>query len=86
MKKVLIGGFLSIIGSIWALAMALVVENNLASSWSTPPGRLLTTVQEMGLMALFPAAVFLAAVFSKRNSKALYPLLKDVITKLNPIP
>ena len=38
MKKVLIGGFLSIIGSIWALAMALVVENNLASSWSTPPG------------------------------------------------
>lgn len=59
MKKVLIGGFLSIIGSIWALAMALVVENNLASSWSTPPGRLLTTVQEMGLMALFPAAVFL---------------------------
>ena len=63
MKKVLIGGFLSIIGSIWALAMALVVENNLASSWSTPPGRLLTTVQEMGLMALFPAAVFLVAVF-----------------------
>ena len=63
MKKVLIGGFLSIIGSIWALAMALVVENNLASSWSTPPGRFLTTVQEMGLMALFPAAVFLVAVF-----------------------
>ncbi len=63
MKKVLIGGFLSIIGSIWALAMALVVENNLASSWSTPPGRLLTTVQEMGLMALFPVAVFLVAVF-----------------------
>lgn len=24
--------------------------------------------------------------FSKRHSKALYPLLKDVITKLNPIP
>ena len=59
MKKVLIGGFLSIIGSIWALAMALVVENNLASSWSTPPGRLLTTVQEMGLMAVFLVAVFL---------------------------
>ena len=59
MKKVLIGGFLSINGSIWALAMAPVVESNLVSSWSTPPGRLLTTVQEMGLMALFPAAVFL---------------------------
>ena len=63
MKKVLIGGFLSLIGSIWELEMALVVEKNLASSWSTPPGRLLTTVQEMGLMALFPAAVFLVAVF-----------------------
>ena len=63
MKKVLIGGFLSINGSIWALAMAPVVESNLASSWSTPPGRLLTTVQEMGLMALFPAAIFLVAVF-----------------------
>ena len=63
MKKVLIGGFLSIIGSIWALAMAPVVESNLVSSWSTPPGRLLTTVQEMGLMALVPAAIFLVAVF-----------------------
>ena len=63
MKKVLIGGFLSIIGSIWALAMAPVVESNLVSSWSTPPGRLLTTVQEMGLMALFLAAIFLVAVF-----------------------
>ena len=59
MKKVLIGGFLSIIGSIWALAMAPVVESNLVSSWSTPPGRLLTTVQEMGLMAVFLVAVFL---------------------------
>jgi hypothetical protein len=33
MKKVLIGGFLSLIGTIWGLAIIVFVGNNLTSSW-----------------------------------------------------
>lgn len=49
MKKVLIGGFLSLIGTIWALAIIIFAGNNLTSAWSTPPGRFLTTVIELGM-------------------------------------
>ena len=59
MKKVLIGGFFSLIGSIWTLGVMLIAGNNLASSWSTPPGRFLTTVAEMKLMFPFIASVVL---------------------------
>ncbi|NMA96184.1 MAG: hypothetical protein GX974_09120 [Clostridiales bacterium] len=49
MKRVLIGGFLSLIGSIWSLAIIIIVGNNLVSSWATPPGRFLTTVMDLDL-------------------------------------
>lgn len=49
MKRVLIGGFLSLIGSIWAMAVLFVAGSNLTSGWTTPPGRFMTTVAEMGL-------------------------------------
>lgn len=32
MKKVLIGGFLSLLGSIWALAIRFIAENHLVSA------------------------------------------------------
>ena len=51
MKKVLIGGFLSLIGTIWSLAIIIFAGNNLVSGWSTPPGRFITTVFETGMMA-----------------------------------
>lgn len=57
MKKVLIGGFLSLIGTIWGLAIIIFVGNNLTSGWSTPPGRFLTTVVEVGMVA--PAVIAL---------------------------
>lgn len=38
MKRVLIGGFLSLIGSIWAMAVLFVAGSNLTSGWTTPPG------------------------------------------------
>ena len=59
MKQILAGGFLSLVGSIWALAMVFIAGNDLVSGWSTPPVRFLTTVSEMGLTALFAAAVTL---------------------------
>ena len=55
MKRAIIGGFLSLIGSIWTLAIAWIAGNNLVSGWSTPPGRFLTTVSELKLG--FPLAV-----------------------------
>lgn len=59
MKKAIIGGFLSLIGSIWTLAILIAAGNNLVSSWTTPPGRLLATVAEMGLAFWFVLAVAL---------------------------
>ena len=62
MKRVLIGGFLSLIGSIWAMAVMFVAGNNLTSGWSTPPGRFMTTVGEMGLSEVFGMAILLVVL------------------------
>lgn len=60
MKRVLIGGFLSLIGSIWALAVVFIAGNNLVSGWDTRLGRFWYTVIEMDLMFLF----ILSALFA----------------------
>ena len=62
MKKVLIGGFLSLTGSIWAMTGMFVAGNNLTSGWSTPPGRFMTTVAEMGLTEVFGMAILLVVL------------------------
>jgi len=59
MKKVLIGGFVALIGSIWALAVIFLAGNDLVSGWTTPPGRFLTTVIRMDLLPVFIFAVIL---------------------------
>lgn len=59
MKRALIGGFISLLGTIWGLAIAMAASNNLVSGWTTPPGRFLTTVAEMGFVPLFAAAILL---------------------------
>ncbi len=59
MKRALIGGFISLLGTIWGLAIAVAASNNLVSSWATPPGRFLTTVAEMGFVPLFAMAIVL---------------------------
>ena len=53
MKRALIGGLLSLIGSIWSLAIVFIAGNNLAVSWDPQLGRLWSTVMEMRLMFLF---------------------------------
>ena len=62
MKKVLIGGFLSLTGSIWAMMVMFVAGNNLTTGWSTPPGRFMTTVAEMGLTEVFGMAILLVVL------------------------
>ena len=57
MKRVLIGGFISLIGSIWALAIVIIAGNNLVSSWPTRLGRFWGTVLEMGLLPVFVLSV-----------------------------
>ncbi len=57
MKKTLIGGFVSLIGTIWALASINIAGNNLVSAWSTPPGRFLTTLAATGLLWPFILAI-----------------------------
>ena len=60
MKKVLIGGFTSLIGSIWSLAIAFVVGNNLVTAFDSDVGRLWSTVLDLGL--LLPTIISLAFI------------------------
>ena len=62
MKRALIGGFISLLGTIWGLTIAVAASNNLVSSWATPPGRFLTTVSEMGFVPLFAMAIILGVL------------------------
>ena len=59
MKRALIGGFISLLGTIWGLAIAVAASNSLVSGWTTPPGRFLTTVSQMGFVPLFVMAIVL---------------------------
>ena len=62
MKRALIGGFISLLGTIWGLAIAMAASNNLVSGWATPPWRFLTTVSQMGFVPLFAAAIVLVVL------------------------
>ena len=62
MKRAVIGGFFSLIGSVWALAIVFIAGNNLVTSWYTELGRLWSTVIEMDLMFLFVFSVALIAL------------------------
>ena len=61
MKKVVIGGFLSLIGSIWTLAIVFIAGNNLVSSWTTP-GRWLTTISDLDLTFFFAVSILLTII------------------------
>ena len=39
MKKIVAGGFLSLVGSIWALAILVSASNSLVNEWVTETGR-----------------------------------------------
>jgi hypothetical protein len=52
MKKALIGGFLSLIGVMGVVAVFITCALNMASSWSTPPGRFLSTVSSLEMSPL----------------------------------
>lgn len=62
MKKALIGGFMSLVGSIWSLAIVFIAGNNLVTSWNTELGRFWSTIIEMNLMPLFVLFVVMTAL------------------------
>lgn len=62
MKRAVIGGFLSLVGSIWTLAVLLCANSHAISGWATPPGKLMTQLNESGLMAWFTVSVGLTAL------------------------
>ncbi len=59
MKKVVGGGFLSLIGSIWFIAIYIFVYNNQVSSWDTSVGRFVSSAAHLGM--IFP--LFISALF-----------------------
>lgn len=62
MKKTIIGGVLAIIGILGHLAVIIIAAKNMASEWSTPPGRLLSTVCELGMLFIFFAILITGLV------------------------
>lgn len=59
MKKIVAGGFLSIIGCLLVLPILLGAVLNPTTSWFTPPGRLITTISESGMLLFFMVAIIL---------------------------
>lgn len=62
MKRAVIGGFISLIGSIWMLAVIISANNFIIDGWSNPPGKLLTQIAEADLMIWFGISVTLAVL------------------------
>ena len=59
MKRAIIGGFVSLIGSIWSLAVIISANNYSIDGWTTPPGKLLTQIAQADLMLWFAVSVIL---------------------------
>ena len=62
MKRALIGGFLSLVSSIWSLAIIFIAGYNLVDSWDAGLGRFLSTVVQMHLMFPFILSVVFAVL------------------------
>ena len=62
MKRVLVGGFLALIGSIWGAAIFIACGMNLVSGWSTPPGQFFSTISEVGLSRSLMLAVIVTLI------------------------
>lgn len=62
MKRAIIGGFLSLVGSIWALAVLLCANSHAIGGWATPPGKLITQLNESGFTPWFTASIIVTAL------------------------
>ena len=57
LKRAIIGVFISLIGSIWVLAIIISANNYAINGWTTPPGKIITQMIESNLMVWFGISV-----------------------------
>ena len=57
LKRAIIGGFISLIGSILVLAIIISANNYAINGWTTPPGKIITQMIESNLMVWFGISV-----------------------------
>ena len=57
MKRAIIGGFISIIGSVWALAVIISANSYAIDGWTTPPGKLFDSDNGTNLVVWFGASI-----------------------------
>ena len=62
LKRAIIGGFISLIGSIWTLAVIISANNYIITGWSTPPGKLLTQIAGSDLTLWFGISIALVVL------------------------
>lgn len=62
MKRAIIGGFISLVGSIFTLAVVISANSYTLNGWTTPPGKLLTQILESSLMLYFIISIALVAL------------------------
>ena len=60
MKKTIIGAVLSLVGSLWSIAILLVAGNNLPDNWYTDLGKFWSNVINLKLMFPFVLSVIIA--------------------------
>lgn len=77
MKRVVAGGFLSLIGALGNLAVFITVANNMVFGYSFPPGPFWDTVEKLGMtsllifssMILALGLIIMAIEFFKKEAK-----------------
>lgn len=65
MKRAMIGGFISLNGSIWMRIVIMCADSYDLYEWTTPPGKLFTQITESNLTVWFilsAAAIVLGMV------------------------
>lgn len=49
MKRVIIGGMFVLIGTIWVILVIISISDQMVSSWSEPPERFITTINQTAM-------------------------------------
>lgn len=49
MKRVIIGGMFVLIEIIWEILVIISISDQMVSSWSEPPGRFITTINQTAM-------------------------------------
>ena len=56
MNRIIKGGFLTLSGVVGIVGMIMAAMQNLSTEWVTPPGRMITSILENGV--LIPSLIF----------------------------